>query len=215
MSINADVVPDPAARARALFLERSFVDPEEDVPPEPTFTAEHVEAARRTAFDEGRFAGRQEENDSQHSRLNALLEEINVRLEGLQKEVDVLDRQRHDEAKALALALARKLFPIWAERHGLEEVEGLVTTAMGDLGEEPRFTVRVAEARVDEAQKVLLNLATLHAYPGTLIVRGDSGLGLSECRVEWADGGMERREQLILERLENVVVRAQQPPTRA
>lgn len=184
--------------ARKFLFDCSFdapPPPEEPAvvaPPEPTFTAGDLEAARAAGFAEGRAAGLADAAASQAARLASALERavegIGTLLEHRTQSAQALE----GAAVELVLAIARKVLPEASRRLAFDELVGLVRSSLEDVIDEPRLVVRVPDALFDEAKERIGASAAAAGYAGKVVVLADPALGPEDARVEWADGGAER-----------------------
>jgi flagellar assembly protein FliH len=65
--------------------------------------------------------------------------------------------------------------------------------------------VRVGEGVLGEIRPKLEEMAESCGFTARLIVIGDPELGASDCRIEWAEGGVERDTNRLLEDVSRVV----------
>ena len=105
----------------------------------------------------------------------------------------------------LALAIVRKLFPALAARDGIAEIEAILTQCLASLKQEPRLVAYVGAARLDALQARLAELTAASGFEGRVVLIGDDKMAESDCRVEWADGGVERDSGQILRAIEETL----------
>lgn len=193
------------APSQRFLFETSFdgeaLAPQEE-PPEPTFTAADLEAARLAAYAEGEAAGRQDAVKDIESQL----------LDGLGRLVEQMTALTADQARyqdrltersvELALKALHKVFPAIAQRDGLVEIEAVLADCLREARSEPRIIVRVAETLVEPLQDRVNTLAAAAGHEGTIAVKADPALGPADCRVEWAEGGAERVMQQLWQEFE-------------
>src|SRR5581483_1541663 len=108
----------------------------------------------------------------------------------------------------LSLAIVRRLFPELARRHGLEEIEGLLTRCIETLHREPRFTVRVAAAQLEEIRPRIEEIAIARGFECRIAVSGDDAIKLGDGQVEWTEGGMIRKADSIWAAIETAIEQA-------
>jgi flagellar assembly protein FliH len=70
---------------------------------------------------------------------------------------------------------------------------------------EPRLVVRVNEAQFDVLNDKISALAGQKAYAGKVVVLADAEIAAGDCRIEWADGGMERNTATMMQKIEKAV----------
>lgn len=202
----------------------------EPEPPPPTFSEEELTAVRDAAraegyaegesagksagygkgFVDGNTAGAKTGYDKAKTEIEATvqartanaLEVIANGVQHLIEERDATNAMRADQPVHLALAVVRKLMPELARRGGLLEIEGLVRACLTDLLDEPRLVVRVADATIDAVREHLDAAIAGRGFGAALMVVGDSGLAPGDCRIEWAEGGVERDTAGLLREIE-------------
>lgn len=180
---------------------------EPEPPPPPTFSEEELQQARDEAFVAGRAAGVQETEAATGRMLADTVQAVAGRLQGLEEQLRRESEERHREAIRVVMTVAARVLPETAVRHGLAEIEGLFRECMAFLLEEPRLTVRVADALADAARERLEAVARTSGFEGRLLVVADSALNVGDCRVEWAEGGAERNFARVWQDIEAVLER--------
>ncbi|WP_370540637.1 FliH/SctL family protein [Azospirillum sp. INR13] len=109
---------------------------------------------------------------------------------------------RTEQPVHLALAIVRKLLPEWARRGGMAEVEAMVRNCLTDLIDEPRLVIRVAEDTMGLVRDHLDRTVGASGFGAKLMVIGDPSIAPGGCRIEWAEGGMERDTAQLLAEIE-------------
>lgn len=199
---------DPAPPAPAPLPEPVAVvvePPPPPPPPEPTFSAAELEAARRQAYEEGRMAGESEAMAGLERQLGETTRHLGTVLGLLAAQQGSMREVLEHQAAEATLMLARKLFPALAERSGTLEIEAMLEDAFHQAIEEPRLVVRCAPAIKDALEPLSRQIAERVGFEGRLLVVGDARLAAGDCRVEWADGGIERSPGRMLDAIEAVV----------
>lgn len=172
------------------------------------YTEADLEAAREEAYAAGRTAGLEEDRAAAERALAASLEAIGASLDGLLAARAEAEDFAQRQALEAAMLVLRRLYPELERRHGLGEIEGVVTESLERLREEPRVVVRVADARMDELQARVEDLAARSGYPGKVVLLAEDGLSPGDARVEWADGGAERDSARLWQEVEDALARA-------
>ncbi len=206
-----------APPARKYTFERVFDDlsggkaAREREKPKPTFTEEQMAEACDKARAEGVSQGRQAEAENDKKRLATALEKLEARMSMLSAEAEGRYQSSLSHMRDVALAMVRKLFPAYAARHGLDEIRKVISDSMASAIDEPRIVVRVSEKLFEDASAMIEDINKRLAYAGKTIVLAEEGLGESDCRVEWADGGMERKAEDVFGNIEEAVAKAASP----
>ena len=181
------------------------------VEPEPSaleetvtaLNAEHataLEAARTEAHAEG-F------NDGQQAALETVEAEIHTLMKHLVESTATLAQAVHADATAnkefalrLAVATAEKLAGELIHRYPTGEIEALLATCLRSIPAQTKIIVRVAPNMQDQLRVRIEEIAQDFGFSGMISVRGSQDVDIADCRIEWADGGMDKnRAELMAE----------------
>lgn len=177
--------------------------------PKPTFSQEQVDAARQDGYEAGVQAGQKAMMEDQQQYMNVLLTQID------QKIGHVIEASREEwqrqllQLQAIALVIMRKIMPAYVAKFGLDEIETIISKVVSEMGREPRLVFRINEAQFDEASARINAIAQKAAYAGKVVILGDDTLGPSDCRIEWADGGIERDLKKLWQDIDRVMEEVQ------
>ena len=177
--------------------------------PKPTFTQEQLDLEKQASFEQGMQAGQQSMMEDQQQYMNALLTKIDQNLshvvsQGLTQWQDLLS-----QIQSIALVIMRKMMPNYVEQYGLGEVESIVGKVIAEVSREPRLVFRINEQMFDTISEKINAIAAQQAYAGKIVILGDPLIDVSDCRIEWADGGIERNVQLLWQSIERVISESQ------
>ena len=167
---------------------------------------EQIEGLKKEGYDAGYQAGLEAVHASQEKRNGEFLQVIDNRLANLIEEAARLQQEMQMQARLLAMAAAKKVLPTFTERNGTAEIETMIADALRDMAREPRLVVRIHESQFDMINEKVQAMATQRAYAGKVIVVADAETQPGDCRVEWADGGIERNTQATWQAIENVIL---------
>ncbi len=179
-------------------------------PPPPMFTEAEMQGAcdiaRRKGEDAGLARGRTEAVAAFDKQVAAMLSTIAQQTAAIAKSL-AAEAQAAGKSVDLALAIVRKLHPALVERQGLAEIEAVLGQCLESLKQEPRLVAYVHSARLDALQERLAQLSAASGFDGRVVLIGDDAMGESDCRVEWADGGVEREAGRIWRAIEETLAR--------
>ncbi len=195
-----------------LFDTHNFDDPsaqqEEDQEEAPVFSEEDLAAAQQSGFDAGRQDGLREAQSSQEETVAAALERIAAAAEHLVQAEDRRETEQQAATVNLALAMARKLFPDMARKTALSEIEAAVIAVLDDRHDEPRVAVVVHDTLLEPLKARIDDISAARGFAGKVIVIADEKIAPTDCRIEWADGGAERKFDALLTQMEEELQRA-------
>ena len=177
--------------------------------PKPTFSQEQLEEAKKLAYEEGFSAGQRAMMEDQQQYLNVLLSQMDQKLAHVLETSKSIWERQLKQCQEIALVIARKIMPSYVSKNGLDEIEAIVSKIIGEMSREPRLVFRVNEAQFDDAKTRIEAIASQAAYAGKLVILGDQELGPSDCRIEWADGGIERDLKTLWQDIDRVMEEVQ------
>ena len=184
-----------SAATRFLF-DTDFSGKAERKPAEPMITlAEHATklAEAETAAHRRGFAQAQDDAGIEADRRTAAaLERIATGLAAATDALRVIETRLECEAVEVAVAVARKLAPTLIAREPFAEISALAGECFRQLISSPHILVRVNDALYAAAKEKLDEVARAKNFEGRLVVLAEPDIALGDCRIEWADGGINR-----------------------
>lgn len=202
-SFDVEDAPAPAA-AEAV----TAAPPPPPAPPEPSFDAADLAAARQEGHAEGFAAG---EATALASVDKAAADTLAVLGRSLATFAGELADDHAARARLMletSLAALRRLMPELARRGGLGEIEGLLQQTLAELRDESRIVVRLNDQMLDGLRGRLDAVAQQAGFEGRLVLLADEEIAPGDCRIEWADGGVERLAKRVWDDIEAAVGRA-------
>lgn len=177
-------------------------------PPAPTFSAEELQAAKAQAWQEGRDAGYTDALAEREAAISAQLESLTAQISGMFVHQDVANEHIALEATETALSLLKRLLPVYAEKHGVDEIKATLAACMEQLSAQSRVTISVSEAQEEIVKPHIEAIAARSGYDGRLAFVPDPDLGPSEVIARWDGGGLDRLDQSVWESVEIILERA-------
>ena len=185
----------------------NFPEEVEPVVVAPSFSEDEMQQACRTALEQGIQQGRQEAQQMVESAVLSVLERTLSQMELLLN----AEQQRLELAQMIALnttiATIKKIWPNILQQLGLPLIESTLRQSMEYNPEEPRIVVRVHDSLLDAVVQRLPQLQQQQAFAGKVIVLSDAGVIAGDCKIEWADGGLERLSRTLSQQLDSALER--------
>lgn len=153
--------------------------------------------ARAAGFAEGFAEGENGVAAQSARRLADAAEALADRSAALLATLDDSRMSVEREAIGLAASIARKLATHLMAREPAAELEALLTECLATLESVPHLVIRCHPDLADHVRESATSRANLAGFTGRLIVMGDPEIGLTDGRIEWADGGLVRDAQAI------------------
>lgn len=164
-----------------------------------------LSAMRAQAFDNGFEAGRQQALAGIEAELEASCSAMAAAISAQVQALDVAKADLLSQSAELARLIGERLAGHLIEQAPLEAIAELVTRAFAVAAHEPRLVVRVADTLLDAVKARSEALAAAHGYAGRMIFLAEPAMARGDVRVEWADGGAERRLGAQIAELDRLV----------
>jgi flagellar assembly protein FliH len=150
--------------------------------------AEAETAAHRRGYEDARTdAGIEAER-----RMVDALEHIAVSLAAASDALKAIEARLECEAVEVAVAVARKLAPALIACEPFAEISALASSCFRELIASPHIAVRVNDELYAATREKLDAIARARGFEGRLVVLAQEDIALGDCRIEWADGGVNR-----------------------
>jgi flagellar assembly protein FliH len=175
----------------------------------PVFTEEEIAIAKEQSYGQGYVAGKEAAMRDLQNQQNEILANIGILFERMADQIWKMAGQKKQAAADIAIAIARKIVPDFVRKHGLQEILSAIETTVVEMIHEPRMVLRISDAQFDDISREMNALTSRIGYAGKMIILADSTLAANDCRLEWADGGMERSINMTWSDIEKQVHRHQ------
>ncbi len=175
----------------------------------PTFNEEQMAVVKEQSYNQGFVAGKEAALRDIQSQQNELLSHIQIIFERMADELWKAAPQRRQAVMDVSLSIARKIVPDYVRRSGHQEILAVIEETVTEMIHEPRMVLRISDMQFDDISKEMDALTARVGYAGKMIILAENTLAPNDCRLEWADGGMERSVNLIWSDVEKQMQRHQ------
>jgi flagellar assembly protein FliH len=150
--------------------------------------AEAEAAAHRRGYAEAQADAKVESD----RRVAGALERIAGGIAEAAKTLSAIETRLECEAVEVAVAVARKLAPALIAREPFVEIAALASDCFRQLVTAPHIVVRIHDALYGTAQEKLEQIVRARGFDGRLVMLAQPDIAPGDCRIEWADGGVNR-----------------------
>lgn len=182
-----------------LFDQNDF---DKNTPVAATYTEEQAAQIKAQAYAQGKSDGQKEALQSIESQIAKILQLADQKLGQMVAREELRDLEKSADTIKLCMQIVHKILPQFAEKCALDEIERVILQSLATRRDEPRIAVTVPSAHLDALTPRIDALALEKGYAGKVILIADDNMGVSDCRVEWADGGMERLYASLFSKIE-------------
>ncbi|MDO8877805.1 MAG: FliH/SctL family protein [Pseudolabrys sp.] len=166
-------------------------------------SADAEAVAHRKGFEAGQAQARTEASECIARALTQIADSM-ARLHGA---LGGIEAKLETEAVQVAVSVARKLAPELVAREPLVEIGALAGECFRQLVTTPQISIHIGADIFDAAKHELEEIARLRGFDGRLSVHSDAAIVSGDCRIEWADGGVNRDTAATLAAIDDVVGR--------
>jgi flagellar assembly protein FliH len=128
---------------------------------------------------------------------------------------DAAVAQTQREAIAALRVIVAKALPALAAKGAGAEIEAFVKKCLAEALDEPRVVLRVANDVYEPVCSQIEAVAAATGYPGRIVLLADETLAGGDARLEWADGGAERKLDHLLGEVDAAMTRNADPAAAA
>jgi flagellar assembly protein FliH len=125
-------------------------------------------------------------------RSASALERVAAALADVVRGLSGVEARLETEAVDVAVAVAKKLAAALIEREPLAEISALAMDCFRHLVTAPHVVVRVNDAQHASVGKPIEEMVRARGLASHLVVLAEPEIGAGDCRIEWADGGINR-----------------------
>lgn len=206
--MNSDSTTQPAkfdfGTVFDSLVEQPFDATQEKV---RTWSEEEVEQEKAMAFAEGSRAGHTEALATIEQKMSQAIDQVLVRSGEIQKKLSALETRLSSEAKLLAITVGRAISSELLAQSRCAEIEAIASDALGLLTHQPHVVIRVHDDLLEGLKTRLEAIAEQKGFTGKLILLGEPDLDHSDCRIEWAEGGIARDSKALQAEIDAIVAR--------
>ncbi len=200
---------DEKRHARHHPVEEELIEQieEEPVIVEPVFSSHEIEQARNEGIKQGFEHGMQEAKNSIQNTLIAIVDNAVGHMETLIAAEDKRIALAQEIALSTTVATIKKVWPHILQQLGPAFIEATIRQSMDYNPEEARIVVRVHDTMLESVVNSLPHLQEQQAFAGKVIVLADDSVIAGDCKVEWADGGLERISRNLSKQIDDALER--------
>jgi flagellar assembly protein FliH len=197
-----------AAPAKFLF-ENDFAPGGGEKKPSMTLDdhAARLKAAEAAAFARGFEQGTAEARAAAEKLSLTMIDRIATAMGALDKQLEAVEAKFETEAVEVAVAVARKLAPELVATEPFAEIAALAVGCFRNLVKCPHVVVRVNDALHETAREKLDEIVRRCSPDTKLVLLAEPEIALGDCRIEWADGGIDRDTAAMSAAIDEAVTR--------
>lgn len=169
------------------------------------YTEEEFKEALSQAEEIAYNKGLEEAKNSLEEKQNILLEDIKNQLMTIFASLE--DKKSDMEISMLnfAVSMVRKLLPTLEKERAEKEVKNFLAENFANFSSQEALSFSFHPDIISKVADSIGRLAEQNDFEGKISVHKDVSLGLSDCRVEWKSGGVERKTSNVINNVENLI----------
>ena len=204
---SEEIEPETTEETEEIALEEETLpEPQEELKEEDdelpiviTYTeeevAERVEQAKKEAYNKGIT----DAANSSQAQIQHLLTEIDKLLQEKLSEMSTIKEELSKGFRSMGISLLETLVPSLIKEQAVELLNNFLRQNFENFVKEPKLTFYFNPEILVKTQEMLGALAHKNDYEGKIVLHKDQNLAISECRIEWENGGVEYNTTQMLE----------------
>ena len=173
--------------------------------PVKTYFQEELDERVRQATEEGYERGYREAQSGCDAKVVTIMNEINDKLKIIFSDNNKFTSELENQFLEMSKAIVQKLLPSLADEHAVEIVNKFIADNFNSFKKEAKLSFYIHPDTISYVQENIAKLADINDFEGKISLHKDSSLGLSDCRVEWENGGVEHNTAGLVNAIETLV----------
>ncbi len=197
----------PSFEEEVLPVSQSYNYIEETKPEENivTYTEEELKEALSQAEEVAYNKGLAEAKSSLEETQNILLEDIKNQLMTIYASLEEKKSDLEVSALNFAVSLVEKLMPTMEKSRAESEVKNFLAENFANFSSQETLSFSFNPDMLSHVSDSIRRLAEQNDFEGKISVHKDISLGLSDCRVEWKSGGVERKVSSTIDKVKSLI----------
>ncbi len=176
---------------------------EEEQQAKPEFTRDELAAEKQKSYDEGKQAGFSESEAGITKASLAVLEKVSRDIAVLFEAEDERAKKYEEETIHLTLKIIQKLFPLYMEKYGEEEIKSAIKTALCTHNTPEKVRIEIQEDLLLSIEKYIKEMENSLNKRITLV--SNESLSKNECKISWPNGGIICNHNAIAEKTFSII----------
>jgi len=169
------------------------------------FTQEQLTKIKEDAYNFGFQAAKDEIDLKTTKQQEVLQHELMLNLQTAvikcSEEQQTLQSNLGELILTLSIHIFKKIFPVYAEKGSLEELNTFIESQISQLHEFPELIITVHSENLKDIESMCKKIITEQGLKISLIVRGREEFDRTDCTINWESGHIEKRLSNILQNL--------------
>ena len=169
------------------------------------YTQDELDTAVEAAEIKGYEKGKEEALKTIENAQQEVLQKIDESLKVLADACINLEQEAENSAMQIAICAINKILPTLEHDVAKKEVEAFLSDNFGNFRKETSLSFSFHPDMTAQIAPILSKLADKNDFEGKIAVHKDMNLGLSDCKVEWKNGGVERNSAQITDKIKELM----------
>ena len=172
---------------------------------EKTYTEEDLKLAVEQAEEQSYNKGLEDARNSIMETQNILFEDIKKQLMMVFASLEDKKSELENSALKFSISLVEKIFPSMEKEFAEKEVKKFLSENFANFSSQEALSFSFNPDMLSHISGTLRRLAEQNDFEGKISVHKDPELSLSDCRVEWKSGGVERKSSIVIDKVKKLI----------
>ena len=170
-----------------------------------TYTEDEMKEMLRQAEETAYNRGVEDIKNSIEEKQNILLEDIKNQLMTIFASLDEKKSSLETSALKFAVSVIEKILPTIEKERAEKEIKNFLSENFANFSSQEALSFSFHPDVLSHVSGSIRRLAEQNDFEGKISVHKDPTLGLSDCRVEWKSGGVERKASSIMDKVKKLI----------
>ncbi len=172
---------------------------------EKTYSQEELDEKLQIASQAGYEKGFKSSQEGLEAIAANALTEINSKLLHIITDADSSKTQIERQSLDLVTNIVQKLIPSLVAEEAKNIVNKFIADNFNNFKNEAKLSFYIHPDIISYVQENISKLANSHDFEGKIALHKDAKLGVSDCRIEWESGGVERNAAQMLDKVDAIL----------
>ena len=169
------------------------------------FSEEELEAAKIQSEQIGYDKGYQAKSEETDNMTAGLLLDINNKLSEFFAEQDKFKQELEQNFMNFNRVVLQKFLPSLRDEYAVDILNRFLEENFANFRTEPKLSFFFNPEIAPSMQQQIAKLARIQDFEDKISLHKDTNLRLSDCRIEWENGGVGRSADKLLEKVNNLL----------
>ena len=167
-----------------------------------SYSQDELDFAVKQAEERGYEKGFNTSTTDNETKQGELLKSIDAGIQSMVADEKKNSNAAEQDVLIMIKSIIAKIIPSLNEQNSASILEDFISKNFPNFRFEKSLTFTVNPQVVGKTQEIIAKLANKNDYEGKISIHKNENLGIADCSIEWRNGGVERKTDKMLEKID-------------